>query len=314
MELPSSLLTMLRAFEAVARQASFKRAAEELHVTQSALSHHVRHLEAELGLTLVRRLHRRIELTAAGAALGADCARGFEALAGAVRRARPEAEDGVLTVSVAPYFSARWLTPRLGRWWARHPKIDLRLHHAYQPADFLDDKVHAGIGWGHGAWPEADATLVMTGELTAVCSPAFLRKLPRKPKPSDLLRHRLFYEFDPGHWRRWFAAAGVAPGSAPGTAPGTAPGAELGAKLDTVRIDDSHALRRTAIDGHGIALFFQGLVQEDLRSGQLVRPFAVSIDPGSAYYLLRPRGRPVGRNLAAFTRWLMDEVKRDPMA
>ena len=302
MDLHPSLLTMLRAFEAVGRKASFKRAAEELHVTQSALSHHVRHLEEELGLTLTRRLHRRIELTAEGAALSADCARGFEALAGAVRRARPAAEDGVLTVSVAPYFSARWLTPRLGRWWARHPKIDLRLHHAYQPADFLDDKVHAGISWGHGNWPEAEASLVLRGELTAVCSPAFLRKLPRKPKPADLLRHRLFYEFEAGHWQRWFAAAGVAPGDAPS------------AKLDAVRIDDSHALRRTAMDGHGAALFFRGLVQEDLRSGLLVQPFDAAIDPGSAYYLVRPRGRPVGKNLAAFTRWLLDEVKRDSMA
>jgi DNA-binding transcriptional LysR family regulator len=298
MELHGSLLTRLRAFEAVARHTSFKRASEELHVTQSALSHHMRHLEEELGVELVRRMHRRIELTAEGQQLCVDCSRGFETLIGALRRLKQNAGDDTLTVSVAPYFSARWLTPRLGRWWARHPQIDLQLRHAYQPADFLHDRVHAGISWGHGNWAETDATLVLTGELAAVCSPAYLRKLRRKPVPADLVSQRLFCEFDPAHWQRWFEAARVT----------------LAHKLDVVRVDDSHALRRTVIDGHGFALFFRGLLEEDLLSGQLVQPFDVRIDPGSAYYFVRPRGKPVGPNLAAFSKWLMDEMAENPFA
>lgn len=298
MELHVSLLTQLRAFESVGRHGSFKRASAELNVTQSALSHHVRHLENELGIQLVRRLHRRIELTAEGQQLCADCGRGFDALAGAVRRLKREVADNALTVSVAPYFSARWLMPRLVRWWRRHPGIDLQLRHAYQPADFLHDRVDAGISWGHGAWPEADATLVLTGELVAVCSPAYLRKLPRKAAPASLITCRLFCEFDPLHWRRWFAAAGV-------------PAAN---KLNIVRIDDSHALRRTVLDGNGFALFFRGLLQEDLHGGQLVQPFDVGVDPGSAYYFVRPRGKPIGPNLAAFSKWLMDEAAATPFA
>jgi DNA-binding transcriptional LysR family regulator len=298
MELYGSLLTRLRAFEAVARHTSFKRASEEMHVTQSALSHHMRHLEEELGVELVRRMHRRIELTEEGRRLWIDCSRGFDVLTAALRRLKQDARDDTLTVSVAPYFSARWLTPRLGRWWARHPQIDLQLRHAYQPADFLHDRVHAGIGWGHGGWAEADSTLVLTGELVAVCSPAYLRKFKRKPLPADLARQRLFCEFDPAHWHRWFEAARVTHAH----------------KLDVVRIDDSHALRRTVIDGHGISLFFRGLLEEDLRSGLLVQPFDVGIDPGSAYYFVRPRGKPVGRNLAAFAKWLMDEVAENPFA
>ena len=139
---------------------------------------------------------------------------------------------------------------------------------------------------------------MLTGELAAVCSPAYLRKLPRKPVPADLVRQRLFCEFDPAHWQRWFEAARVTHAH----------------DLDVVRIDGSHALRRTVIDGHGFALFFRGLLEEDLLSGQLVQPFDVRIDPGSAYYFVRPRGKPVGRNLAAFSKWLMDEVAENPFA
>jgi DNA-binding transcriptional LysR family regulator len=299
MALSSTLVNQLRAFEAVGRHGSFKRAADELHVTQSALSHHVRHLEQHLGLPLLRRLHRRIELTDEGRRLCGDCTSGFDALERAVRQLMASDAQDALTVSIAPYFSAKWLTPRLGRWWARHPNIDLQLRHAYQPADFLHDRVDAGISWGDGRWAEAEVKQVLSGALVAVCSPALARELaPRKKGLAALARQRLFCEFDKRHWEQWFSNAGD---SAP-------------RKLDVVLIDDSHALRRAAIDGHGVALFFRGLLEDDLESGQLVQLLDVSVDPGAAYYYVRPRGRPVGAKLAAFQRWLMDEVRRAPFA
>lgn len=301
MPLPLFLLTKLRAFESVARHGSFKRAAEELHVTQSALSHHVRHLETELGMPLVLRSHRRIELTAEGRQLCADCAQGFQGLEAAIDRLRRAARPDTLTLSVAPYFSARWLTPRLGRLWARHPRLHLQLHHAYQPADFLRDPVDAGIGWGDGRWPGVEARLVVPGTLTPVCSPACLATLPRKPRPRDLRGRRLFHEFDAAHWSAWFATAGVDTGVDAGP-------------LDITRIDDSHALRRTALDGHGFALFFTALVREDLDAGLLVAPFAHTVDPGSAYYLVRPADRAPSAALQSFTQWLMDEVASAPFA
>jgi DNA-binding transcriptional LysR family regulator len=296
-DLPLHQLSRLRAFAAVGRNLSFKRAAEDLHVTQSALSHHVRLLEQELGVQLVTRLHRRIELTASGAQLLAACTEGFGTLSAALQRFQAP-QDGPLTLSVAPYFSARWLTPRLGAFWARHPDIDLQLRHAYQPADFLHESVDAGINWGHGRWPDADATLVLGGELTVVCSPQTLRTLPRKPTPASLLACRLLYEFDAGHWPQWFANAGVA----------------VKRKLKTVQIDDSHALRRSVLDGHGVALFFRGLIKEDLEHGLLCEPFSVTVDPGSAYYLLTPKGKPVGRKLQRFRDWLLREVAANPYA
>lgn len=299
MALSATLVNQLRAFEAVGRHGSFKRAADELHVTQSALSHHVRHLEQHLGIALLRRLHRRVELTGDGQRLCTDCSTGFGALERAVQQLVVSDAEDALTVSIAPYFSAKWLTPRLGRWWARHPNIDLQLHHAYQPADFLHDRVDAGISWGHGQWEHAEVWPLLTGEFVAVCSPALARDLllPRKGLAA-VARQRLFCEFDPQHWAAWFRNAGD-----------TAP-----RKLDVVLIDDSYALRRAAVDGHGVALFFRGLLQEDLLSGQLVQVLDVAVDPGAAYYFVRPRGRPVGAKVAAFQRWLMDEVRRSPFA
>jgi DNA-binding transcriptional LysR family regulator len=247
--LDSGTLVKLRAFEAVGRNVSFNLAATELAVTPTALSHHVRHLEDQLGQQLFHRLHRQIVLTETGQKLLVACTSGFSTLDRAVTDATRTEHDTTLTVSVAPYFSARWLTPRLANFWSAHPEIELRLHHAYQPADFSLDRVDAGIAWGHGRWAGTHAVQVLTGELTALCSPKLRRALPAKPKPTDLARWRLFYEFDPEHWTRWFVAAG----------------ANLPAKARTVRVDDSHALRKIALESQGVALFFTGLSREDLR-------------------------------------------------
>ena len=298
MALPSTTLNQLRVFEAVARHGSFKQAAGELFVTQAALSHHVRRLEEDLGLPLLQRLHRRIQLTPAGTRLLAEAGRAFQALDAAVESLKSPIQEEPLRVSVAPYFSARWLTPRLGRFWTRHPTIELLLHHAYQPADFARDAASAGICWGHGHWPEVEATLVLSGQLTPVCAPGYLARLPGALAPGVLASHPLFYEFDEDHWRRWFQEQGVA----------------LAGPLNARRIDDSHALRRAVLDGHGFGLFFQGLIREDLASGQLAQPFAACVDPGCAYYLTRPKGVPMGPKLQAFTRWILAEAASQPYA
>jgi DNA-binding transcriptional LysR family regulator len=298
MDLSSSTLTQLRAFEAVGRHGSFKRAAEELFVTQAALSHHVRHLEEDLGLQLLRRLHRKIELTTEGAQLLADCTRALEALEASLRNLRRTAKEDTLTVSVPPYFSLRWLTPRLGSLWLRHPGINLLLHHTYQTVNFRNDPIDAAITWGHGQWPDVESTLLMSSRLTPICTPEYLARQRPGLAPADLLRQPLFFEFDKAHWRQWFADSGV----------------DESVDFAAVRIDDSHALRRVVLDGHGFGLFFVELIREDVRSGRLVQPFPNSIDPGCAYYLNRPRDTRVGAKLQMFTQWILEEAERNPFA
>src|SRR5215475_5576797 len=188
MMLDPGTLVKLRAFEAVGRNPIFNLASTELAVTQTALSHHVRHLEQQLGQELFHRQHRQIVITETGQELLAACTSALGILDRAVNDATSTEHDATLTVSVAPYFSARWLMPRLSNFWSAHPEIELRLHHAYQPADFSLDRVDAGIAWGHGRWIGTHAVRVLTGELTALCSPTLRREMPAKPRPRDLAR------------------------------------------------------------------------------------------------------------------------------
>jgi len=298
MDLSASTIVQLRAFEAVGRHGSFKRAAEELFVTQAALSHHVRHLEEDLGVQLIRRLHRRIELTGEGTQLLSDCARALGALTAALRNVQRAAKEDVLTVGVNPYFSLRWLTPRLGGFWKRYPGINLLLHHIYQAGDFVHNKLDAEITWGHGQWPDVESTLVLRTNLTPICAPGYLRRFQGPPRPMDLLDHMLFFEVDRDHWRQWFQAAGV----------------DHGDRFQAMRIDDPHALRQVVLDGHGFALFYKELSQEDVSAGNLATPFTLGIDSGCAYFLNRPRDTPASARLQTFTRWLLDEVAKRPFA
>ena len=298
MDLSASTIVQLRAFEAVGRHGSFKRAAEELFVTQAALSHHVRHLEQDLGVQLVRRLHRRIELTGEGTQLLSDCTRVLGALAAALRNVQRAAKEDVLTVGVPPYFSLRWLTPRLGSLWKRHPGINLQLHHTYQMAEFGRGRLDAEIVWGHGHWPEVESILVLKTRILPVCTPRYWNRHGGRLTPRDLLGHRLFYEADRDHWRQWFAAAGV----------------EDADRFEAMRIDDPHALRQVVLDGHGFALFYVELSQADVATGKLMMPFDLAIAPNCDYYLNRPRDTPASPKLQTFTRWLLEEVARHPYA
>ncbi|WP_340118462.1 LysR substrate-binding domain-containing protein [Pelagibius sp. 7325] len=282
----------LRAFEAVARTLSFTRAAEELGVTQAAVSRQVALLERDLRVRLVERRARHNELTQAGHRLATALHEGFDGIAGAVAAVSSRPAKTIVTVSVAPYFSACWLTPRIMRFVQQHPMIDLRLHHAYQPPDYRHDLIDLGINWGEGHWPGVTAEPVLDGALTPLCSPVYLQRYGDLRRPDDLLRHRLFYEFQVEDWSAWFAAAGVA----------------LVGEPDATRLDDSSALRRAALDGHGVALFFRALAQEDLAVGSLVEPFDCAVDTGSRYYLNYPSGRDLTAAAKTFCRWLRAEA------
>ena len=115
-------------------------------------------------------------MTSEGALLLSDCARALDALAAALRNVQRVAKEEVLTIGVSPYFSLRWLTPRLGRLWQRHPGINVLLHHTYQAADFLHNKTDAEIAWGHGQWPGVESTLVMRIRLTPMCSSSYFQR------------------------------------------------------------------------------------------------------------------------------------------
>ena len=294
--LPS--LTALRCFETVARTLSFTRAAGELGVTQAAVSRQIRLLEEALAVKLILRGAGRNALTDAGEILFAGLYRAFETIGQSVGQISGSAGREILNVSVAPYFSARWLTPRLMTFLGTHPEIDLRLHHSYQPADHKREAIDIGINWGSGMWRGVRKEIVLDGALTPVLSPALLARSGPLTEPRHLLELTLFYEFDLRDWQLWFELAGVT---------ATAP-------LCSIRLNDSHALRRAALDGHGVALFFRGLLEEDLQSGRLIQPVDFTVHTGFDYYLNYADDQDLPAKSKAFRRWIFGEVKTRPYA
>lgn len=294
--LPS--LSALKTFESVARTLSFTKSARELGVTQAAVSRQVKALEEDLAVRLIVRGTKGNALTDAGEMLFGGLYQAFGTMEQSVARITGSGAREILNVSVAPYFSARWLTPRLMSFFARHPDIELRLHHSYHPADHKREMIDIGVNWGSGDWPGVKVEKVLDGSLTPVASPALWSGKRTPARPSALLKFTLFYEFDFADWRLWFEQA---------RAPMKAPVASL-------RLNDTHALRRAALDGHGVALLFADLVRDDIESGRLIQPFPIRVHTGNDYFLNYPSDIELTRKSKAFRSWITDEVRRQPFA
>ncbi len=285
-------LNGLRAFEAVARHKSFTRAAGELNVSQSAVSHQVRGLEQALNLRLLSREGRTIELTREGRLLFEDLseslARIRRALTNleAVRRATP------LGVSVRPHFAMKWLAPRLTCFWQRHPGFDLRFYHTNQLADFADAQLHVAIEWRHLSEVSSEARLLVPGNLTPAGGPALFAggKGPRRPE--DLQHHALLHESDERSWSEWLAAAGV---------PGLEP-----ARM--AFYEDTNVRQQAAKEGEGFALVCPELVADEIAAGQLVCPFDTRLETYS-YYVQAPADRLEIPNVRKFVAWLSNEAR-----
>jgi DNA-binding transcriptional LysR family regulator len=191
-------------------------------------------------------------------------------------------------MTVAPYFSAHWLTPRLVDLWRRHPHIDLRIHHAYQPVDFDTEGADLGIVWGGGSWANTTATKVLDGSLIAVCNRAVRERLGDPLNVQRLLEVPLLFEFEDSHWIEWLAHFDSEPSD----------------HTRITRIDDSHALRAAALDGHGVALFARSLLDEELRQGTLIALDAYSV--GSDHYFLTvPDRRPRPAAVQMVVDWIL---------
>jgi LysR family glycine cleavage system transcriptional activator len=285
-------LLALKTFEAAARLASFKAAAEELGVTPAAVSHQIKLLETHLGLALFLRRPRRVVLTEVGRELYGATNAAFEEIAATVDRLGGDSAISTLTLGVGPIFASRWLSPRLSRFWERYPNIHLRLHHASATVDFRRSDLDLAIIWGSGDWPASEAELLMRIRVTPVCSPGLVAQAGRALGEAELSRLPLIHQSDHRGWRDWLAAAGMT---------------EVDPQAGMV-IDDANVVLQAALEGQGVALGILPFVAEDLASGRLVVPFELSIEPGRAYFLVYPKGalqRPALRQLRD---WLVDEV------
>ncbi len=291
-------LNALRAFEAAARHLSFTRAAEELHVTQAAISHQVKALEEHLGRKLFRRLNRALLLSDDGQAYLPSVSRAFALLNDATRNLLERDAPGPLTVSALPSFAARWLVPRLGRFRQIHPDIDLRIDPSAALTDFASGDVDVGVRYGRGKYPGLRADWLMTEDIFPVCSPALLSGEHPLRAPGDLEHQVLLHDDGHGDWRTWLLAAGID-------------------RVDPTRgpiFTDSSMLIQAAMAGQGVALARGVLAADELAAGRLVRPFTLSLPTEYTYYLVCPQNTAEQPKIAAFRDWLLDEARREASA
>lgn len=286
-------LNALRAFEAAARHLSFTRAAEELYVTQAAISHQIKTLEDFLGLKLFRRMNRSLRLTEEGQEYLPAVRKAFDLLGDATGRILGREPRGALTVSVLPSFAARWLVPRLGRFHERWPEISLRVAPSARLVDFTSEDVDVCIRYGDGRYPGMRVDRLLTENIFPVCSPSLLDR-PGRPlrEPADLANFDLLHDDSFGDWRVWLLAAGVE---------GVNP------EQGTI-FHDSSMLLQAAVAGQGVALARGVLVADELKSGRLVRPFELSLPAEYAYYIVCPEAAADNIKIVAFREWLLEEA------
>lgn len=292
-------LTAVRYFEAAARHLSFTKAAQELHVTHSAISHQIKALEEWLGTPLFRRLNRSIMLTEAGQAYMRPVREALEKLGEASRSLRAREQTGTLTVSVMPSFAAKILVPHLGSFRRAHPDIDVRISASERLVDFAREDVDVAIRYGRGNWPGLRIDRLLREVMVAVCSPDLLSGRNGLKTPADLLQHTLMHDSDwpESMWPRWLAAAGV----------------QTQQRSSALTFNNSSLLIQAAIDGLGIALTQEALVRDDIAEGRLAKPFEVEMPSDYAYYLVSPEASSDRPKVVAFRDWLKQEIAALPV-
>jgi LysR family glycine cleavage system transcriptional activator len=291
-------LNAVRAFEAAARLGSFKEAAAELGVTHGAVSQQIRLLEAWLGTpSLFRRSVRRVVITPAGAALLAEFGPALDRISAAVqhhRERRGNAPVAVLRVNALATFSLRWLLPRMNRFRAEHPDIEVRLTTSNDPVDALPDPFDVVIRGGPDSFHGFSSRFLLSERRLPVCSPALLTKLPLADI-ADLSRHTLLHVTSmPRLWSDWLAEAGQS---------ALQPVASL-------TFDHFYLTIQAALDGLGVAMGPTALIADDLAAGRLVTPFPKISLPARSYFAYLPEARSNDPHNAVFCDWLEQQGRR----
>ncbi|MGH6949673.1 MAG: LysR substrate-binding domain-containing protein [Vitreimonas sp.] len=278
-------LSALRAFEAAARLGSFTKAAEELAMTQAAVSYQVKVLEDRLGVALFARIGRGVELTSAGRRMSLQVSEAFGLLRTAVAGST-RAGSGTLQITAAPTFAANWLVPRLGAFEARHPDFGVRVDASSQVEDLRTSEFDVAVRMGKGSWPGCVAEKLLVSEYAPVCDPELARTLAA---PAGLLAVK---RFGPQQWwANWFDAAGVT---------SAAPSAT---DLATQSSEVTGALAQG-----GAAIVSLVFFAQDLASGRLTAPFPIIATSGIDYWLVYRSGADLHANVRAFKHWIVTEI------
>jgi len=285
-------LNSLRAFQAAARCGSFTAAANELHVTQSAVSQQIRLLEDGLNVSLFRRTPRGVSLTKVGEQYLASVESIFSELVAATDRIRKSKAEPLRICSL-PTFATRWLVPRLPLLEQACPGLEYNLTVSLQRVDFVGDTVDLAIVHGRPPWPRLVSREILVQDLKPVCSPALLEGPPAIRRPEDLCHHTLLHvarEVD--EWQEWLEAAGV----------------DCIDPKRSLRFDSTKMALDAALNGLGVAMGREPFIMDDLKSGALVAPFSLQLRSKSAYYLVYPEEMRERAEIRQFQDWILSEM------
>lgn len=282
----------LSAFEAVARLGSFSLAAEELMLSQSAVSKQVKLLEQQLQVTLLEREHQPIALTPAGRRYAPEVKEALTRIAQASLAVSTNPHGGTLALAILPTFGTRWLAPRLPDFLADYPGITVNLVTQLRPFDFRHEQLDAAIHVGDGNWPGTQSQFLMHETVVPACSPA-LAAQHRFEAPAQLADAGLLHLATRSQaWNRWLAAHQGESGAAQGMV-----------------FDQFATLAQAAIAGLGVALLPPFLIQRELQEGALVPALELPLQSAESYYLVWPDYREQFPPLVAFRQWLTRAVQ-----
>lgn len=286
-------LASIRVFEAAARLKSFTRAAEELGMTQAAVSWQIKALEGRLGQSLFRRLPREVQPTEAGERLSSAATEAITLLRRAISDLT-EADEHILSITTLATLASQWLAPHLGAFQLSNPGLAVRLDTNPGLLDLAREGFDVGIRSGNGDWPGLESQQIMPSVFTPLCSPEMAERL-KLESPCDLLEApRIGMEKE---WAAWFAAAGLSDGRRPAT--------RLTADYQVLEV-------AAALGGQGVALGSPIFFAREIKAGLLVRPFAQTVSFNTGYYVVWPEGRRRSPKIRRFREWLMSVADADP--
>ena len=296
--LPS--LNVLKAFECAARHMSFTQAAEELNVTQTAISHQIRRLEAELGVSLFLRLKDGLALTEEGQSYLPGIRSAFQQMRFSTEQLHASRVNSVLTISTLVSVASKWLLPRLPTFQQAFPDIDVRVSASTELVDFRKGGIDAAIRYGRGDWKGLRADWLMSDEIFPVCSPLLLQGANPLHTPADLARHTMLQVsgMTANDWNAWLSAAGQPAKLADGP---------------RLTFDLAMMAVQAAVDGQGVCIGRSTYVDEDLRAGRLVAPFDLRLKDELGFYLVTPHETADSKKVVALRTWLLAQQQNSEM-
>jgi len=289
-------LNPLKVFEVVARTSNLTAAGNELQVSQSAVSRQITVLEEYLGVQLFTRERIGVRLTEVGEVYARRIKPAFEEISEATKLITQQYSDNVIRLRTYTALTARWLIPRLPRFKHLYPDIEVRISNSSAALDFGSEQCDMAIVLGDGKWPDAEATLLMEDVIEPVCSPAFFGMTSSSDDLKNALRGKrlLVSQYRKDDWQNWLAYVGID---------------GVFEKAEKMTFSSSILTWQAAIDGLGIAIGQQHLLDTDFQAGRLARPFAKPLSTGKAHYIVTPSLQRYSSKIAAIKDWLVHEAR-----